>query len=84
MKKIQSNNFYYWSWFEMNKQGELYYVIDAMIKDKLEQLLPQITEEILREKINNLSFNIQTTINGKNSKNLGESFAEMIVEELSK
>ena len=39
MRIKQSNNFYYWSWFEANKQGELYYVIDAMIKDKIEEIL---------------------------------------------
>ena len=41
-----------------------------MIKDKVEELLPQMVEELLRQKIDNLSFNIQTTINGKNSSDL--------------
>ena len=84
MRIKQSNNFYYWSWFEANKQGELYYVIDAMIKDKIEEILSQKIEEVLHQKIDGLSVNIQTAINGKNITNFRDSIAEMIIDELSK
>lgn len=59
-----------WVWFMDNHQEELYEVISAMIDIKIKELLPQMVEEQLRQKIDNLSFNIQTTINGKNSADL--------------
>ena len=77
----QDNSFRFWFWFASNHQEELYEVISAMIKDKVEELLPQMVEDLLRQKIDNLSFNIQTTINGKSSASFKDIITEMIIKE---
>jgi uncharacterized protein (DUF111 family) len=77
----QDNSFRCWLWFASNRQEELYEVISAMIKDKVEELLPQMVEELLRQKIDNLSFNIQTTINGKSSASFKDIITDMIIKE---
>ena len=87
--KNQANNykqqsFNCWRWFSMNKQDELYEVISMMIKSKVEELLPQMVEEQLRQKVDNLSFNIQTTINGKSSADIKDIVSDMIIKELSR
>ena len=84
MDKTYSKNLLYWTWFVTNKQEELYAIITQMIDDKIKELVPYMIEEQLRNKIDRLSFNIQTTINGKSVSNIKDSIAEMIVEELSK
>ena len=80
----QSNQFRCWLWFANNRQEELYDVISAMITDKINEVLPQVIEEQLRQKLENLSFNIQTTINGKSSADLKEVIKDMIIRELGK
>ena len=84
MSRNYSKNLLYWTWFVTNKQEELYAIITQMIDDKIKELVPHMIEDQLRNKIDKLSFNIQTTINGKSVSNIKDSIAEMIVEELSK
>ena len=52
-----------------------------MIKDKVEDLLPQMVEELLRQKIDSLSFNFQTIINGRTSTELKDIITDMIIKE---
>lgn len=81
MAANNGNQFRMWLWFSDNRQEELYEVISAMIKDKVEELLPQMVEGLLRQKIDNLSFNIQTTINGKSSASFKDIITDMIIKE---
>lgn len=69
-----------WAWFVINKQDELYYILTEMINNKLNMELPQMVENLLREKIDKLSFNIQTTVNGKTSANFREILKDMIID----
>ena len=62
----QDNSFRYWLWFASNQQEELYEVISAMIKDKINELLPELVQEQMRQ----FSVDIKTTINGNNSADL--------------
>lgn len=55
-----------------------------MIKSKIEELLPQMIEEQLRQKVDNLSFDIQTTINGKSSASFKDMITDMIIKEFQK
>ena len=77
----QDNSFRYWQWFAENHQEEMYDVISAMINDKISQQLPQIVDEQLRQKVDNLSFNIQTTINGKSNADIKEIIKNMLIKE---
>ena len=65
MKDFQSNYFRYWQWFVLNHYDELFEVIMAMMKDRIEELLPQLIENYMREYVNNLSVNVETKLNGK-------------------
>lgn len=78
MNVKQSNNFNYWLWFELNNQSELYDIISAMIKDKINELLPQMIEEYMRQYIDKLNINIDTSINGKITSDLKRSIIDMI------
>ena len=82
MNLNQSNNYKYWSWFVINNQSELYDVISAMINDKINEKLPQIIDDHMRQYADKLSFNIETTINGKVSDNLREDIIDMIRKQL--
>ena len=62
----QDNKFRCWWWFANNQQEELYEVIQAMITDKINETLPQMIEE----KMQQFSVDIQTTINGKSSTDI--------------
>ena len=84
MEMKTDNKFRCWLWFANNRQEELYEVIQAMITDKVNEVLPQKVEEILRQKVDNLSFNIQTSINGQPSNFIRESITDMIIRELKK
>lgn len=84
MSRNYSKNLLYWTWFVTNNQEELYAIITQMIDEKIKEIVPHMIEDQLRNKIDKLSFNIQTTINGKSVSNIKDSIAEMIVEELSK
>ena len=37
----------------------------SMMKDRIEELLPPLIEQYMREYINNLSVNVETKLNGK-------------------
>lgn len=76
-------NYNNWVWFALKNDDELYSVISTMIEDKVKELLPQMVEEQLRQKVDNLSFNIQTTLNGKTSNTLKQDIIDIIVKELS-
>ena len=80
----KAKQFRCWLWFSMNQKEELYEVITEMIKSKIEELLPQMLDEQLRQKVDNLSFNIQTTINGKSSADIKAIVSDMIIKELSR
>ena len=73
-----------WLWFMNNNQGELYEVISAMIDTKIKEQLPQIVEEQLRQKIDGLSFDIQTTLNGKSSADFRQIITDEIIREMKK
>ena len=73
-----------WLWFAGKQKEEYFEVISLMIENKLREVLPQMIEEHLREKIDNLSFDIQTTINGKSSADMKEIITEAIMKELWK
>ena len=81
MKIKQDNNFKCWFWFVENGMEEMYQIISAMIEDKINAVLPQIIDDQLRQKVENLSFNIQTTINGKSNADMKEIIKDMIVRE---
>jgi len=49
-----------------------------MINDKINEKLPQIIDDHMRQYADKLSFNIETTINGKVSDNLREDIIDMI------
>ena len=73
-----------WFWFMNNHQEELYEVVSALIDTKIKEQLPQMVEEQLRQKVDNLSFDIQTTINGKSSSDFREIITDTIMRELKK
>ena len=73
-----------WLWFMNNHQEELYDIISVMIDTKIKEQLPQIVDEQLRQKFDNLSFNIQTTINGKSSASFKDIINDMIIREFQK
>ena len=37
----------------------------SMMKDRIEELLPPLIEQYMREYVNNLSVNVETKLNGK-------------------
>ena len=37
----------------------------AMMKDRIEELLPPLIEQYMRDYVNNLSVNVETKLNGK-------------------
>ena len=88
MKNNLNNNnqilFNCWFWFINNHQEELYEVVSALIDTKIKEQLPQMVEEQLRQKVDNLSFDIQTTINGKSSSDFREIITDTIMRELKK
>ena len=69
-----------WLWFASNRQEELYQVISEMIKSKVEELLPQLVKEELRQSIDNLPVSIKATINGNaaTSKALNDAIIDAI------
>ena len=71
-------------WFMNNHQEELYEVVSALIDTKIKEQLPQMVEEQLRQKVDNLSFDIQTTINGKSSADFREIITDTIMREIRK
>lgn len=76
MIQKQDNNFKYWFWFAQKNQEELFAIINGMINDKVNEILPQKIEEQMRQ----YSVDIQTMINGKSSADL----REIIVSEIQK
>ena len=88
MKNNLNNNnqilFNCWFWFMNNHQEELYEIVSALIDTKIKEQLPQMVEEQLRQKVDNLSFDIQTTINGKSSSDFREIITDTIMRELKK
>ena len=73
-----------WYWFAEHRQEELYEIIQAMITDKINEVLPPMVEEIMRQKMDNFSLDIQTTVNGKSSANLKEAITDILIKELQK
>ena len=88
MKNNLNNNnqilFNCWFWFMNNHQEELYEIVSALIDTKIKEQLPQMVEEQLRQKVDNLSFDIQTTINGKSSSDFREIITDTIMREIRK
>ena len=88
MKNNLNNNnqilFNCWFWFMNNHQEELYEIVSALIDTKIKEQLPQMVEEQLRQKVDNLSFDIQTTINGKSSTSFKDIITDMIIKEFQK
>lgn len=81
MNSSNTNDFHYWQWFVMNKQEDLYNVISAMIKDKVNDILTPMIDERISQFVENLNLNISTTINGKaaNSGDFQAAVREMII-----
>lgn len=73
-----------WRWFVNNRQEELFDIISVMIETKTKEVLPQIIDEQLRQKIDGISFDIQTTINGKSSAAFRDILTDMIIKEFQK
>ena len=44
-----TKNYGWYMWFLMNRQEELCEVITAMIKDKIEEILPQLMDEYMKQ-----------------------------------
>ena len=65
MKKLKSNSFHYWQWFAFQHQEELYEVIMSMIKNYVEEILPALIEKSIKEYVDKITVNVQTTLNGK-------------------
>lgn len=84
MKRNHDNMFRCWLWFSDNRQEELFEVIQEMITQKLNEMLPKMVEELLRQRIDNLSFDIQTTINGKSSADFREIITNEIMRKMKK
>ena len=80
MKIKSDNQFRCWLWFMENRQEELYDIVNMMINEKINEVVPQIVQDELRQNVDKLSYNIQTTINGHSSS----SFKDMITEEIIK
>lgn len=74
-----------WLWFMNNHQEELYDIISAMIEIKVNQLLPQLVKEQLRQSIDNLSVSINATINGNaaTSKAFNDAIIDAIKSQFS-
>ena len=53
----------------------------AMIKDRIEELLPPLIDNYLREYFNNLSVDVRTTLNGKeiNLSGLKDDISRMLI-----
>ena len=58
----------------------------AMIKDRIEELLPPLIDNYLREYFNNLSVDVRTTLNGKeiNLSGLKDDISRMIIQQIMK
>lgn len=56
----------------------------AMMKDRIEELLPPLIEKYLREYFNNFSVDIQTTLNGNqvNLSGLKDEIKELLLKEI--
>ena len=61
MEYYEGKYFKYWQWFVFNHQDELFDVIMAMMKDRIEELVPQLVKKYMDE----ISIDIRTTLNGK-------------------
>ena len=74
-----------WYWFMQNHQEELYEIIKAMIEIKVNELLPQLVKEELRQSIDNLPVSINATINGNaaTSKALNDAIIDAIKSQFS-
>ena len=74
-----------WYWFKQNNQEELYEIIQAMIEIKVNELLPQLVKEELRQSIDNLPVSINATINGNaaTSKALNDAIIDAIKSQFS-
>lgn len=48
MKRNYTKNYGLYSWFMINNQEELYDVLSAMIKDKINEILPQMLDDYFR------------------------------------
>ena len=84
MELKQDKSFHYWQFFAYNHQEELYDVISSMIKNYIELSLPQLVSEEIQRQLNNLHFNIETSFNGKSSRDLKNDVYKLILEELQK
>lgn len=74
-----------WLWFIENHQEELYQIIQAMIEIKINELLPQMVREELRQCLDNLPVSINATINGNaaTSKALNDAIIDAIKSQFS-
>ena len=84
MNDFQSKFFRYWCWFVDNNQHELYDVLMSMIKDRIEQLMPQLIEQYFKEYVNTISVDVRTKLNGKtvDLSGLKNDITQLIIEGL--
>lgn len=61
MEYYDGKYFKYWQWFALNHKDELFNVLMAMMKDRIEELVPQLVKKYMDE----ISIEIKTTLNGK-------------------
>ena len=67
MELKTDNKFNCWLWFMTNRQEELYNVINIMISDKINEVLPLKVDEYMRQNIDKLKIDVITQVNGKES-----------------
>ena len=61
LEYYEGKYFKYWQWFVINHYDELFDVVMAMMKDRIEELVPQLVKKYIDE----IGIDIRTTLNGK-------------------
>lgn len=78
MNRKYTKNYGWYSWFMLNNQEELYDVLSVMIKDKVNEILPQMLEDYFRQ----FSIDFRTTINGKQVNDISKYIIDSIINEI--
>lgn len=73
----------FWGWFAINNQEELYEILQAMIDEKINQVLPQKINEYLRQNLDDYSINVRF-VDGKNSVSTKDSIMNSIIKAIQK
>lgn len=78
MNRNYTKNYGWLSWFMLNNQEELCEVLSAMIKDKINEMLPQMLEDYFSQ----FTVDFITKINGRQVNDLKSSIIDIIIKNI--